>query len=849
MIPIRLTLKNFLPYQHPEPLEFEGIHLACLTGPNGAGKSSLLDAITWVLWGKARSNHDDDLINMGQNDMAVELDFLQEGVVYRVIRKRVRGKRGTGELNLYRRKDSGHYELDNKGGIRETEEHIRTLLKLDYATFVSSAFLQQGKADAFTTQTPAQRKKTLSDILGLDRWTTLETLAKAQLEGIERDLRFTESRILEIVQELDRRPMVLAQLEDAGERQAAALALLEHAQQREDELKHVSEQLRGTRAQRDERSTRLTSFDRDLKTAEANIIRYSDRVQRLEAIIAEREVITAGYESLQAAREIDTSLGDKLDLLRDLEQERSEINRQLSVQQQELKSESIELARRIADYTKQISEKPTDALEALQGELEVLDGLSAERAERAEGLRTQSEERSTLRERLKQLTDDGQKFNKRIEQLTGEEAPVCPLCGQPLTSEHRAELITQITAERDSLREIYLQTQQAIAALDQTLTANETALRSVERALRGQTELSERAGQLRQRISAADEAEDKRKADKARLEEITEMLNKETFGENLRRDLKKLSKREQKLGYDKSTHDDARQTLRTQSDYERRHAELMLAEQSLPEDREMLDSEQQRRERLLALMDDLRAELQAIDADIVLLTAQEGEYRERLAEKLRLAQQEKLAHEAVIRLKQELDSFDKQEERKAALELKLEQLRYDEAVYKELKTAFGKNGVPAMIIETAIPELEVEANEMLARMTDGRMHLRLMTQREKITGGLAETLDIEIADELGTRSYEMYSGGEAFRVNFALRVALSKMLARRAGAHLRTLFIDEGFGTQDESGRTKLVEAINAIQDDFDLILVITHIDELRDSFPVHINVEKTSEGSRFRIT
>ncbi|HRL14300.1 MAG TPA: SbcC/MukB-like Walker B domain-containing protein, partial [Aggregatilineales bacterium] len=175
--------------------------------------------------------------------------------------------------------------------------------------------------------------------------------------------------------------------------------------------------------------------------------------------------------------------------------------------------------------------------------------------------------------------------------------------------------------------------------------------------------------------------------------------------------------------------------------------------------------------------------------------------------------------------------------------------RYDEAIYKELRTAFGKNGVPAMIIETAIPELEVEANDLLARMTDGRMHLRLMTQREKITGGLAETLDIEIADELGTRSYEMYSGGEAFRVNFALRVALSKMLARRAGAHLRTLFIDEGFGTQDESGRTKLVEAINAIQDDFDLILVITHIDELRDSFPVHINVEKTPEGSRFRIS
>jgi DNA repair protein SbcC/Rad50 len=134
-------------------------------------------------------------------------------------------------------------------------------------------------------------------------------------------------------------------------------------------------------------------------------------------------------------------------------------------------------------------------------------------------------------------------------------------------------------------------------------------------------------------------------------------------------------------------------------------------------------------------------------------------------------------------------------------------------------------------------------------MTDGRMNLHFSTQKEKADGeGVIETLDIQIADELGTRSYEMYSGGEAFRINFAIRVALSQLLARRAGAHLRTLFIDEGFGTQDEDGRNKLVEAINAIQHDFELILVITHIDDLRDSFPVHVIVEKTPNGSRISV-
>ncbi len=145
------------------------------------------------------------------------------------------------------------------------------------------------------------------------------------------------------------------------------------------------------------------------------------------------------------------------------------------------------------------------------------------------------------------------------------------------------------------------------------------------------------------------------------------------------------------------------------------------------------------------------------------------------------------AYRKLINAQQALKAIEDGRIRKAELEARLAQRREHRAVYDELKLAFGKNGIPAMIIETAIPELEASANRLLSRMTDGRMSLMLNTQREKVTGGVAETLDIQIADELGTRDYEMFSGGEAFRVNFALRIALSQLLARRAGAQLRTL--------------------------------------------------------------
>jgi exonuclease SbcC len=170
-------------------------------------------------------------------------------------------------------------------------------------------------------------------------------------------------------------------------------------------------------------------------------------------------------------------------------------------------------------------------------------------------------------------------------------------------------------------------------------------------------------------------------------------------------------------------------------------------------------------------------------------------------------------------------------------------------IYEELALAFGKKGIQAMLIENALPELEEEANSLLSRMTDNRMSVRIESQRAlKSKEGEAETLDINIGDELGTRRYEMYSGGEAFRIDFALRIALSKLLARRAGAPLPTLIIDEGFGSQDANGRERLVEAINSIQDDFEKILVITHIDEMKESFPVRIEVTKRAGGSTVEV-
>jgi exonuclease SbcC len=191
--------------------------------------------------------------------------------------------------------------------------------------------------------------------------------------------------------------------------------------------------------------------------------------------------------------------------------------------------------------------------------------------------------------------------------------------------------------------------------------------------------------------------------------------------------------------------------------------------------------------------------------------------------------------------------LDDLKERKKELEGGREQLAQKAGQYKSLERAFGKDGVPAMLIEQALPQIEVKANEVLERLSGGDMSIRFITQQEYKDAkrdDLKETLEIQISDSAGVRDYEMFSGGEAFRINFAIRLALSEVLASRAGARLQTLVIDEGFGSQDEAGRQRLVEAINLVKEDFAKILVITHIDALKDAFSHRIEVEKTPRGS-----
>jgi len=217
-----------------------------------------------------------------------------------------------------------------------------------------------------------------------------------------------------------------------------------------------------------------------------------------------------------------------------------------------------------------------------------------------------------------------------------------------------------------------------------------------------------------------------------------------------------------------------------------------------------------------------------------------------------LREDENRTRDQVGAARQKVDVLATLRLRKTDYSTQHEELNQQIVRHKTLERAFGKDGVPALLIEQALPQIEQKANDLLERLSDGHMSIRFVTQSEykdKKRDDLRETLDIQISDSAGLRDYEMYSGGEAFRVNFAIRLALSEILAQRKGARLQTLVIDEGFGSQDAQGRQRLIEAINLVKHDFAKILIITHLDELKDAFPNRIEVEKTERGSTIKVT
>ncbi len=866
MIPLKLQVRNFMCYRdNVAPLDFTGIHLACLAGDNGHGKSALLEAMTWALWGRTRAKRDDELIHLGQTEMEVEFTFALGDNRYRVIRKRDMRGRGRSDLQLQiqagdRPAEGVSTEPDEvprpslwrsitESTIRDTQTRINDLLRMDYDTFINSAFLLQGRADEFTVKPPGERKRILGDILGLGQWDDYEQRAKERAKAKQSQAEQIAARMAEIDRELEREP---AYRDELAQAETDAARLGDQLQKAESELRALREEkkeLDFKQSQIDELASRVAHGERELADVREQVEATQKRLANYEAALSEREQIEQGFAALVAARARNEELSRKLSQHAELERRRGQLELAITEARTALDWEQRRCADRVAELERQVAQAETwqTDLKEVQEQLARLARLENEQEAKRREVQDIVSRVSGLQTENGQLRAEMEPLKEKVDLLKEAEAR-CPLCGQGLSDENRQRLVEQFTAEGREKGDRHRANQATIRELTARRETLEGEIAAIDRELQARAALQGQQATLEKSVAEAEAAATELEALQKQLAELEKQLAEKDYAHAEQTEPAELLARLAAVGYDTEAHRQVRADLDTLSVFAESKARLDAALERIGEERANLERLRVSQARWEERLGADRERREALARDV----ARRDEVARLVAEKSRevneFQTQERHARDVLAAARQKLDHcrYLRGEREKRLAEQ--QQAAAEQASYEELRVAFGKKGVQAMIIEHAIPDIEDEANALLSRMTGGRMHVRFETQRETLKGDTVETLDLIISDELGPRPYELYSGGEAFRVNFAIRIALSKLLAHRAGARLQTLIIDEGFGTQDAQGRARLVEAINAIRDDFEKILVITHIDELKDAFPVRIDVWKTPDGSQIAI-
>jgi DNA repair protein SbcC/Rad50 len=854
MIPIRLNLRNFMCYTDVhEPLEFDGIQVACLVGQNGHGKSALLDAITWALWGKARARTADELIYQGSGvtEMEVEYEFRLGASHYRVIRKRHRRGRGQSVLELaVKDPESGAFRALTGNNLTETERQIEQLLRMSYETFTNSSFLLQGRADSFTTKAPAERKQILAEILDLSYYDRLEARARQKSSQRNEQQAVLRQQIEDDDLELKRQPELRdeqarleKELTGLEERLRLSEARYETLRERLNRLKSAQRELEEQERRLEEARTRADRQRRRLVAAEAAL-------QRANATLERADEIEAGFAELTARRA-------ELDGLGIRQAEHGRLAYELSCMQRIIAQERGRLEGRLKQLSTQLNGGSVNAeqLERLRRELAAarteqaeLGDLEATRAKLADQLTQARERYAELKAHCVQYEARLTEARQRHQLL--ESSPTCPVCRTALGADRHRQVLEQYRCDEGELASKLQREQHEQRELHALGTSLKEQLGGLDQQLARRSESQERVARAERALARAEEQLRALETIKTETHQVEHALTTNNYAVQERQEIVKLERQVMTLGYDATAHKAIAEAATELARFEALRQDLVEARRAIVREeqaRAEATEELSAWEKAVRAAEDRRSELRAETADLPTVetawTESESQLRGLRLEHGRL-------REDLGAVRQHLSTMEFTRKRREERLTELNQVLKERSIYQTLIEAFGKKGIQAMLIETAIPELQDEANRLLSLMSDGRMQLSFETQREARSGdSTIETLDIVIRDELGERAYELYSGGEAFRVNFAIRIALSKLLAQRAGTKLQTLVIDEGFGSQDEQGRDRLVEAIKVIQPEFEKILIITHLNDLKELFPVRIEVSKTPAGSLIHVS
>ncbi len=792
----RLKLHNFR--QHADSEIVFGPGITAIIGPNGSGKTTLLEAIAWAFYGNpaARGNRDTIRWNRApaRSSVRVEVEFSLGAHEFRIVR---------GLYNAELFQDRSDAPIANSQ--QEVSARVERLLGMTREEFFNTYFTGQRELAVMGVMGSTERARFLSRVLGYeklrlaqDRVREVRSGLRGELQGLERGLIDAESLAEERAQARQRAAEGRDAVEQATERNTEAARALESegpAWTLMVELRESALALDGERrmAERDvgEAQREFERLDREL--AEALVAR--GKMGELEPALSEVEPLRAELDGLEHQAR---GAGRR---------------RSLAGQQSEVKEQ--------VDRVRERLEKVGDveaALGTAQTALEAVRGTLAQAESEEENSRTawvrdmQDAETKTLN--LRDQYKDHQKHRHTVVEAGADGE--CPICKRPL-----GEVYQDVLGAVDrQLEEIEVKGKFFRSRMEQ-LEKAPPEVQAGERAFQQATERVEQAVQEVARCEDRMREFRELDAERARLaEREAELL----------RELGELPDR-----YDADRHDQVRERLRELEPTVQQaavlkvkaaHAEQLVAEAEAAE--RTLSEREARVTALEAAIADLGF---SEDAYVQARTSYEAAEQAVRDTELRLASVQGDLKAAATAL----ESAERRVREREARAQRIEQTTVEFSLHDELDRALHDLRLE---LNTAMrPELSERASEFLSGLTDGRY--------DEIE--LDENYDLLVVEDGVAKP--VLSGGEEDLTHLVLRLAISQMVAERAGQPLSLLVLDEIFGSLDEHRRQNVVQLLRGLADRFPQVVLITHIESVKEGVDRVLRVELDERSGAAVVT
>ena len=877
MKPLVVRFQAFGPYKNEQVIDFEklskqGLFLIC--GETGSGKTTILDAITFALYGKSSGGMRDQLefMRCKQSEWGIDTyvcyDFELQGQVYRFERKlECKKVKLSASQNVYLKKEDGVFApIFENCKEKDINAKAKELLGLDYDQFRQVIILPQGQFEKLLTSNSDEKEKILVSIFGVNKWQKIANNLY-EMAAAKRNV------LLKVKEEMEIR------LQDEAcrnlEEFEVQIAALKSSIQLEEE-KFIASDFDGQK-KKVEQELELGKQYQALHELEQGLMRlvaqkelYDEKQNQLK-LAEEAEGLRLHMKTLEESKKNfqkrEKDVEDLLKMIPAVKQAVTEAEAELArhMENQEKidkwQKEVIRLEERRPYYQSLVEKGKSVNIEQKKYDDLVKKFTKSERDVKNANLKLQhvSEAYKEIRDCYTMLSDaflGGITGNLAVNLKENEPCPVCGSTVHPQKAKLPERVVSEAEvkakeaemhrkfSEIEECQFAYQKAQSVKEEQERAMTTCESQLKVLH------NELENAKKNLIKGVESIDVLEraidDRKRLVKAFQQKQVKLEQDLLAKKNMLAgsEAKKNVALEEKAAAEKDVEraDEMWTTALAKTTFvDLEHVQKsLLAPEKAGAMRESLANYQAQMRHVSSEITKAKAELEGKqEPDVMVCRAKLNEIVAAKEQYISEMTKQKLA------LSQKEEKYKKLKGMSAEYESSWSQVETDWALAKNLRGDTGI-GLQRYVLGVMFSSVIAAANQMLEKVHGGRY--RLFRSDEKSQGSNKKGLELKVFDSFSKegdegRSVKTLSGGEKFLVSLALSIGMST-IAQRSGTHLDAMFVDEGFGSLDQNSIEDALGVLASIQKANGTVGIISHVQVLQDNIPTKLEIKKTKQGS-----